>query len=191
MSTEPNDNTDEQDKKATGTTGEPVCEIPTHEQMLTRLQKERDQFEDQLKRAMADTANMRRRQQKEVEDAHKRALEGLCQELLPVLDNFSMALKAFDEQADNVDPKALVDGVRMVRALLGGALERHGVQEIPAAGKAFDPNLHEAVNVEPRADLPPGQVTQVLQTGYQLGDRVIRPSRVLVSGPPPAGDAGR
>ena len=79
----------------------------------------------------------------------------------------------------------------MVQTLLHGALERHGVSEIPAAGLAFDPRLHEAVGVEERDDVSEGHVAEVLQRGYQLGDRVIRPTRVVVSGLPDAGaDAG-
>jgi molecular chaperone GrpE len=187
VSTEQPDNAGDQDPKTAATpASEQDCEIPSHDHEMARLQRERDQFEDQLKRSMADSANMRRRQQKEVEDARRRGLEGLAQQLLPVLDNFSAALQAFDEQADRSDVGALVEGVRMVRGLLQAALERSGMQEIPAVGRAFDPNVHEAVAVEPRRDVSAGQITKVLQAGYQIGDRVIRPSRVLVAGEPPA-----
>lgn len=186
MSTEPDSEGDQDPKTAATPADEPACEIPSHEHEMARLQRERDQFEDQLKRIMADSANMRRRQQKEVEDARRRGLEGMAQELLPVLDNFSAALQAFDEQADKADAGALVEGVRMVGSLLQAALERNGVQQIPALGRTFDPNVHEAVGVEPRRDVAPGQITRVLQAGYQLGDRVIRPSRVMVAGEPPA-----
>lgn len=187
MSTEQPDNESDQDPKAAATpAGEQDCEIPSHDHEMARLQRERDQLEDQLKRSMADSANMRRRQQREVDDARKHGLEGLAQELLPVLDNFSAALQSFDEQADKSDAGALVEGVRMVKSLLEGALERSGIQQIPTVGRNFDPNVHEAVAVEPRGDVAPGQITRVLQTGYQLGDRVIRPSRVMVAGEPPA-----
>lgn len=161
--------------------GEPTVEIPAHEREVARLREERDQFEQQLQRALADTANMRRRQKQELDDGKRRVLEGLTQELLPVLDSFSMALQAYD--GGNSDPKSLIDGIRMVRTLLTGALERHGLQEIPAAGLPFDPSRHEAVSVEAAAGVPEGQVARVLQAGYLLGDRVVRHSRVVVAGP--------
>lgn len=166
-------------------TGAPLHDDPTAStQELSRLKDERDQLEGQLQRTLADTANMRRRQKQEMDDARRRVLEGLTQELLPVLDSFSMALQAYDQQGG--DPKALIDGVRLVRTLLSGALERHGLQEIPAEGLQFDPSRHEAVAVEPTASLPEGQVLRVLQTGYLLGDRIVRHSRVIVAGPAPA-----
>lgn len=164
-----------------GPSTEPTVEIPGHERELTRLKDERDQLEGQLQRTLADTANMRRRQKQEMDDARRRVVEGLTQELLPVLDSFGMALAAYDQGGE---PKALIDGVRMVRTLLSGALERHGLQEIPASGLPFDPARHEAIAVESSPTVPEGHVVRVLQTGYQLGDRVVRHSRVVVAGKP-------
>ncbi|MCA8966829.1 MAG: nucleotide exchange factor GrpE [Planctomycetes bacterium] len=162
---------------------EPVVEIPPHEQEMVRLREERDHFETQLQRALADTANIRRRQKQEMDDSRRRVLEGLTQELLPVLDSFSMALTAYDTQGANADPKALVDGVRLVRTLLSSALERHGLSEIAAEGLAFDPARMEAVAVEPSAAVPEGHVVRVLQAGYLLGEHVVRHSKVTVAGP--------
>lgn len=162
---------------------EPTVEIPTHERELARLREERDQLEQQLQRQLADAANMRRRQRQELDDNKRRVVEGLTQELLPALDSFGMALTAFD--AGQTDPKALVEGVRMTRMLLHSALERHGLQEIKATGVAFDPLKHEAVGMEPSPGVAEGQIVRVLQTGYQLGDRVVRHSRVVVAGPAP------
>jgi molecular chaperone GrpE len=166
---------------------EPTVEIPATDtaagRELSRLREERDQFEEQLKRALADTANIRRRQKQEMDDARRRVLEGITQELLPVLDGFNLALQAYDE-TQGKDTNGLVEGVRLVRTLLSGALERHGLQEIAAAGKPFDPGCHEAVAVEPSAQHAAGTVLRVLQPGYQLGDRVVRFSRVIVAGPP-------
>lgn len=167
------------------------------EQEIQRLQDEKQQLEQQLQRAMADAANVRRRQQKEMEDSRRRVLEGLTQELLPVLDSFTLALQAYDNRpkqdagADTGDVKGLVDGVRMVKSLLSGALERHGLREIEASGK-FDPSRHEAVGVDPSSDVPEGHIVRVLQTGYLLHDHVVRHSKVLVAGPqkPPAGSDG-
>jgi molecular chaperone GrpE len=162
---------------------EPTVEIPSPEQELTRLREERDQLEQALQRQLADAANMRRRQRQEMDDNKRRVLEGVTQELLPVLDSFAAALAAVD--AGNTDPAALAEGVRMTRTLLLGALERHGFQEIPAEGQTFDPQRHEAVAAEPVPGVPEGRIVRVLQTGYMLGDRVVRHSRVVVAAPSP------
>ncbi|MBL8755664.1 MAG: nucleotide exchange factor GrpE [Planctomycetes bacterium] len=164
-------------------TKERTVEIPSHEQELARLREERDQLEQQLQRQLADAANVRRRQRQEMDDQKKRVIEGLTQELLPALDSFAMALAAFD--GGTADAKSLVDGVRMTKVLLCGALERHGLQEIKADGQVFDPLRHEAVAVEPTTQVPEGQVVRVLQTGYQIADRVVRHARVVVAGPQP------
>lgn len=157
---------------------------------LEQLRTERDQLQEQLQRTLADLQNIRRRQGSELQEWRRKTLEGVCHELLPVLDNFHTALEFWDSQdADQRrDATSLVEGVRMVRTLLTGALERHGLQEIPATDQDFDPNLHEAVGVEAVADVPQGRVVRVLQRGYLMGDRVIRPSRVVVSGAADGGD---
>ena len=154
------------------------------------MRQERDQLADQLKRTLADMANMRRRAVKEAEDSRRMIIEGFTQELLPVLDNFQLALQSFDEQADQVDPKSFVDGIRMVQTLLNSALERHGLAPIDAQDQTFDPARHEAMAVEPRDGVDEGQVIRVLQDGYMLGERVLRHAKVVVSGAAPAGEDG-
>lgn len=150
---------------------------------LQRLQEEFSALQAQLQRTLADAANMRRRQQKEMEDSRRRVLEGVTQDLLPVLDAMQMALAAYGNNDGNAaDPKGLVDGVRLVATLLVSTLERQGLSEIKAAGLPFDPSRHEAVAVEPSADLAEGHVVRVLQPGYLIGDFVVRHSKVTVSG---------
>ncbi len=166
-------------------TGNPAALAAAAE--LQTLQAERLRLEEQLHRAPADAANMRRRAQKEAEEARHRILEGITQELLPVLDNFELALQAWHEQGERADPNALVQGVRMVQTLLLSTLERHGLQEIAAAGQAFDPARHAALAVECKAGTPAGHVLRVLMKGYLLSDRVARHAKVIVSGEPPAG----
>lgn len=161
---------------------EPTVEVPAPEQRVRALQQERDLLDEQLKRALADAANMRRRQRQELEDSRHRIVEGIAQELLPVLDGFRLALHTWDGRSDHTDPKTLVDGVRLVQTLLRASLERHGLQEISAENRPFDPTRHEAVAVEVRAGTPAGQVLAVLQPGFLLGDRVLRHAKVLVSG---------
>ena len=153
---------------------------------LAALQQERAQLEDQLRRTLADAANMRRRAQKEAEDARRRIVEGFAQELLPVVDNFELALQANSTGAAP-DVDALVQGITMVRTMLLSVLERHGLQEITALGHKFDPALHEAVAVEPTATVPAGQIVRVLMKGYLIADRVVRHARVVVAGPTPGG----
>lgn len=148
-------------------------------------EEERDRLQDQLRRAMADLQNIRKRHVKEMEDARRRAIEGLAAELLPVLDNFQLALAAHehhDPSGQRSDEGAMVEGVRMVRSLLQGVLERHGLAEIPAHGQRFDPNVHEAVGMDPQSELEAGHVSKVMQHGYTLGERVVRPAKVLVAG---------
>lgn len=176
-------NTNEEPEASGKDHDEPTVAIPGNDPEFVRLKEERDQLEGQLQRALADTANIRRRQKQELDEGRRRVVEGMTQELLPVLDSFEMALQAHDTTGG--DPAALVEGIRLVRTLLSGALERHGLQEIPAAGLPFDPARHEAVAVEPTTEVADGNVLRVLQTGYLLGDRVVRHSRVVVAGAPP------
>ncbi|MEM7202526.1 MAG: nucleotide exchange factor GrpE [Planctomycetota bacterium] len=160
----------------------------------TDLRAERDRLADQLRRAMADLHNIRKRQAKEAEETRTRAVEGLAAELLPVLDNFELALAAHAQQDAQQEgaTDGLIQGLQMVRSLLQGALERHGLAEIPAAGCAFDPNVHEAVGVDPTAEVAPGHVSKVMQAGYRVGTRVLRPAKVMVAptgeGSTPPGD---
>ena len=142
----------------------------------------RDKAEDQLKRALADLANFRKRRFKDLEDARQRALEGLTAELLPVIDNFHLALAACDKQEGvEVATEAMLDGLKMVQGLLEDALKRHGLAEIAAQGEAFDPNKHEAVGIDSETLEDPGTITTVVLRGYTLMDRVIRPSKVIVA----------
>jgi molecular chaperone GrpE len=148
---------------------------------LGALRTERDQLQEQLKRTLADMANVRRRHQKEMEQARGAAIEALAGELLPVLDGFHMALDSHDHHEGASDNgAALAQGLRMVRSLLEGALERHGLREIKSGGEPFNPNLHEAVGLDAIAEVAPGHIARVLQRGYYLGEKVLRPSRVLV-----------
>jgi molecular chaperone GrpE len=160
-------------------------QVAATEAELAAVRAEKEQLADQLMRAMADMQNMRRRQRQELDDARRSAIEGIAQELLPVLDNFGAALAAYGDAPKGAD-HTLLEGVRMVRALLAGALERHGLSEMQAENQPFDPARHEAVAVEARAGVAPGVVLKVLQAGYVLGNRVVRHAKVLVSSAPEA-----
>ena len=140
---------------------------------------------------MADLANFKRRQLQEAETGRRAALEGVMGDLVNVLDIFGHALAAYDGIGEGTDQGAvesLVQGVRMTQTMLQQSLERHGLQEIPALGQPFDPNIHEATGFDPESDVQEGHVAKVLSAGYRLRDKVLRASRVLVAGSNPEPD---
>ncbi len=180
----------------------PVADVPQAQPKpsdvddeLSRVKQERDKHHDQLQRTLADLQNFRKRRGQEMAEIRMLAVEGLAAELLPVLDNFHLATHAASD-ADNNDnneadgAKAVREGLAMVKAMLEGVLERHGLREIPAAGQAFDHTLHEAVGLYDSTDVQPGHVAKVILTGYFLGDRVLRHAKVLVAGDMPAKPEG-
>jgi molecular chaperone GrpE len=147
------------------------------ENLRTRA-SERDQFLDQLKRTKADFENYQKRNQRERDQERRYFNATLANDLLPVLDNLERATAAA-RQAGETGP--LVQGVGMVLNQLLDMLRRHGITPIPAKGLPFDPNLHQAVMQQPSKELPPNTVLQVLEQGFMIHDRVLRPARVVVS----------
>jgi molecular chaperone GrpE len=147
------------------------------EERLAALQAERDEAIDSWKRTAADFDNFRKRATREREEYVTLANERLVKELLPVLDDLERALIAATEHQE----AALEDGVRLVHRALASLLERQGIKEIDAAGM-FDPHVHEALLSQP-SDAEEGSVIDVVQKGYTLGDRVVRPARVVVAAP--------
>jgi len=131
--------------------------------------------------AQADLENYRKRVRREREDELKFANSPLLNDLLPVVDNLQRALQSAEnsEQAGGI-----VDGIKLVEKQLLEAMKKRGCEPIDAEGQAFDPNFHEAILQQPSADVEPGTVLQVTQTGYKLFDRCIRASQVIVSKAP-------
>jgi molecular chaperone GrpE len=140
------------------------------------LRAENEELIDSLQRLKAEFDNYRKRAARDQQALAARAHERLVKELLPVLDDLERALQAAEEH----DEAKLVDGVRLVQQALRQALEREGLAEIEADGK-FDPHVHEALLAQPAEGAEEGDVVQVLQKGYRLGDRVLRPARVIVA----------
>ena len=140
-----------------------------------------NQMRDRVLRALAEAENTRRRAEKDVADARKFAIAGFARDILSVADNMQRALDAAPKDAgeDSVVSN-LVMGVRMVERELQTALERHGVRKIDPRGEKFDPNFHQAVAEIP-AGGEKGQVIEVTQTGYALGDRVLRAAMVVLT----------
>jgi molecular chaperone GrpE len=143
---------------------------------LESVRAERDEYLDLLQRTKADFENYRKRAVRDQERLVAHAHERLVQELLPVLDDLERALQA----AERHEEAALVDGVKLVQCALRKALEKEGLAEIETEG-AFDPHVHEAVLTQPGNGKESGSVLEVLQRGYRLGDRVVRPARVIVA----------
>ena len=136
-------------------------------------------------RAQADLENFRKRSLREMEAQQRFASLPLISDLLPLMHNLDRAIEAAEQQEQS---SALLEGVRMVSQQLLSVLEQHHCRQIEAAGTPFDPNLHEAIGKEPSLEHPDGTVTRVARIGYQLHDRVVRPSQVLISSGAPAED---
>ena len=143
---------------------------------VAELERERDEYLDSLQRLKAEFDNFRKRTARDQVALSARAGEALLKELLPVLDDLERALQA----AEQHEEAKLEDGVRLVHRSLADALHRHGLEVIETDG-AFDPHVHEALLAQPADGAEPGSVVQVLQKGYRLGDRVLRPARVVVA----------
>jgi molecular chaperone GrpE len=153
-------------------------EEPTEENegRVAELERERDEYLDSLRRLKAEFDNFRKRTARESAAQSARASEALVKDLLPGLDDLERALVAAEEHEE----AQLEEGVRLVHRALADVLTRAGLAEIETDG-AFDPHVHEALLTQPAADAEPGSVVEVLQKGYRLGDRVLRPARVVVA----------
>jgi molecular chaperone GrpE len=145
-----------------------------------------DENWDRLLRTTADFDNFKKRAAREKTEAAQYASFSLLQKLLPVLDNFEMALTAA-QTAKGDKLASLQSGVAMIQQQLKGALADTGLEEIEAAGKLFDPALHEAISQQETAEVPEDHVAQQLRKGYKFKDRLLRPATVIVAKKPAAG----
>jgi molecular chaperone GrpE len=143
---------------------------------LESLRAERDEYLDLAQRKQAELENFRKRALRDQERLVAHAHERLVKELLPILDDLERALEA----AKRHEEAALVDGVKLVQKSLRKALEKEGLAEIETDG-AFDPHVHEAMLTRPGEGAEPGSVVEVVQRGYRVGDRVVRPAKVIVA----------
>lgn len=142
-----------------------------------------DELRDQLLRTIADMDNLRKRAAREKQDAIRFANESLLEKLVPVLDNFEMAMLA-TASAEGGSVDSLKTGVNMILNQFKNVVADSGLEVIEAQGKAFDPNLHEAVSHQESATVPEGHVLQQLRKGYKLKDRLLRPATVVVAKKP-------
>ncbi|MEM7652129.1 MAG: nucleotide exchange factor GrpE [Pseudomonadota bacterium] len=151
-------------------------------------------LKDQLLRALAETENVRRRADRDKDDAKRFAAANFAKDLLSVADNFHRALESVTEEilAEHPPLKPIIEGVRMTQKEMLTVFERHGIKKIDAIGQKLDPNRHQAVFEVPDESQPPGTVVQELQAGYVLHERLLRPAMVGVAKggkPAPAPDA--
>jgi molecular chaperone GrpE len=151
---------------------------------LETARREAAELRDKLLRTLAEMENLRRRTEREVADARVYGIASFARDVLTVADSMERALQALDdelrEKAD-VLVKGLLDGVELTERELLKTLERHGIKKIEPVGEKFDPNFHQAMYEVPDASVPAGHVVQVVQPGYTIGDRVLRPALVGVS----------
>jgi molecular chaperone GrpE len=164
----------------------PVNTPVTQEQLesLKEQASKAEEYWDRLLRQTADFDNYKKRAAREKTEAIKYANEGVLQKLIPILDNFEMALAAASNEKANA--QSLQQGVAMIHTQLRNALLEAGLEEIDANDKVFDPNLHEAVSQKETAELPEGHVAQQMRKGYKFRDRLVRPASVVVAKKPAA-----
>ncbi|OPZ00823.1 nucleotide exchange factor GrpE [Bradyrhizobium sacchari] len=181
---------DRQPEDTTTPTGEPVVSKPyimpddPEPGSVELLQKEAAEARDRMLRTLAEMENLRKRTTKEVADARLYGITGFARDVLEIADNLQRALDAVPAEARaTADPGliSLIEGVELTERSLLNALEKHGVKKLDPLGQKFDPNFHQAMYEVPDASVPSGTVVQIMQAGYTIGDRVLRPALVGVA----------
>ncbi len=155
---------------------------PTPEELIVRLIAEVTDLKDQLLRAVAEGENIRRRAAKEKQDASKFAIASLARDLLAVPDTLDRAISSIPEAVRAQEGVVnLIEGMELTQRQLLGIFERHGIKPIHPMGEKFDPNFHQAMFEAPDTGQPDGTIVQILQMGYVIGDRLLRPAMVGVA----------
>lgn len=175
---------------------ENTAEQPQADDALASALRESAELKDKVLRTLAEMENLRRRTEREVGDARTYGIAGFARDVLGIADNMQRALDAArQELSGSTDPgvKTLLEGVELTERELLKALEKNGVKRFDPQGDKFDPNLHQAMYEVPDASVPSGMVMQVIQPGYMIGERMLRPALVAVSKggakPAPAGNS--
>ena len=188
-----NSNEAEATRKDAGPAEEPLVSPAIEEDTVPDLQVELeaalaevDKFRDMALRAEAETQNVRRRAEKDVENAHKYGVEKLVQNLLPVVDSLEKAVESAEQAqgADGSAAKAILEGVGLCHKMLIDVLAKEGVAVIDPEGEPFDPNLHQAMSMVEVPHAEPNSVVTVFQKGYSLNERLVRPAMVVVAKAP-------
>jgi molecular chaperone GrpE len=179
-----NDTTGAPASETSSPAGEPPGSQPDGFAVIEKLNAENAELKDRALRALADVENMRRRSEREAADARTYAVTAFARDLLSVGDNLSRALEnlpAETRAAADGPLKIFIEGVELTARELQSALGRHGVKKLEPKGEKFDPNFHQAMFEAPDETLPAGTVTEVVQSGWKIGERVLRPALVGVS----------
>ena len=160
-----------------------ACQTPDLSGRIAELEAEITKLKDQALRAMAEAENTRRRAQREIEENNKYAVSNIARDVLPLADNLRRALDGISDEARKADERLdkFATGVELTEREFLATLERHHIKRIEALGKPFDHNLHQAVMQVEVPDTPAGTVVQVLQSGYTIHDRLLRPAMVAVA----------
>jgi molecular chaperone GrpE len=166
---------------ATNTMDNDVDPSATGETKDGDLASENASLRERLMRALAETENTRRQGERRAQDAQQYAITNFARELLPVVDNLRRALEAGATDAGPGKRDRLIEGVAATERILAQILNRFGVAELNSLNEPFDPMKHEAVMETAETDHPPGSVVEVLENGYRLHDRLLRPARVVVA----------
>lgn len=178
------DAANETGQQAAGETRPETGDMPAMDEIIARLEAEKAELTDRFVRTVAEMENLRKRTARDVSDARSYSIAGFARDILGVADNLARALEAIPEDARrSEDPgyKALIEGVELTGRDLSAALERHGVRKIEPEGEKFDPNFHQAMFEVPNPAVPANTVVQVVQAGYVIGERVLRPAMVGVA----------
>jgi len=165
---------DETDNASAPEAADPVAEA----------RREAAEFKDKLLRTLAEMENLRKRTEREIVDTRVYGTAGFARDVLAVADNMHRALETIGPElrdAADAKVKAFIEGVELTERELLKMLEKNGVKKFSPQGEKFDPNVHQAMYEVPTSDQPPGHVAQVIQAGYMIGDRVLRPALVAVS----------
>jgi len=162
--------------------GQGNAEEPSQDEVVAKLQEDLGAAKDAVLRAQADAQNVMRRAEQDVEKARKFALERFCSELLPVVDNLERALES--AAGDHEIVKPIAEGVQLTLKSFQDALKKFNIEAVDPAGEPFDPQLHQAMSLVENADVEPNTVIAVMQKGYTLNGRLVRPAMVMVSKSP-------
>ena len=168
----------EEDAQISETEAEQESDVESSdpETLIAELQAKADENWERYLRASAEIENVRKRAGRDVENAHKFALERFGKELLAVKDTLEMGLAV-----EGASVESLLEGSNATLKLLASTMERFGIVEVDPAGEPFDPEFHEAISMQPSADVEPGSVLTVVQKGYTLNGRLLRPAMVIVA----------
>jgi len=151
--------------------------------VLAAAKSEAEKYRDMALRAEAEMQNLRRRSERDVQNAHKFGAERLIQNLLPVVDSLEKAVEA-SQQAETAEDDPQLEGLKLCLKLFTDVLTKEGIEVVDPLGQPFDPNVHEALSMIENPDMEPNSVMAVIQKGYRLHERLVRPAMVMVSKAP-------